>query len=144
MEKMSWTDREIASWLDEMLSADRMADFEAELRTSSQLQSRVTQAIRNRDQGGFSVGEIWARTGLSCPSRAQLGGFLLSTLPQEDAAYIEFHLQTVGCRVCQANLNDLEEQSTQSDAIPRRRKFFESSAGLLRPDDDSAGFLPKP
>jgi hypothetical protein len=139
---MSWTDREISNWLDEMLSAERMADFETELRNSSQLQSRVAQAIRNRDQGGFTVGEIWLRAGLSCPTRAELGGYLLSTLPADEADYVEFHLQTVGCRVCQANLSDLEEQSVQSDSKPRRRKFFESSAGLLRNEDDSAGFLP--
>ena len=129
---MNWTDREIENWLDEMLSAERMSQFEVDLRDSSQLQSRVAQTIRNRDQGGNSVGEIWLRSGLSCPSRSQLGGFLLSTLSGDQAEYIEFHLQTVGCRVCQANLSDLEEQSAQSDATPRRRKFFESSAGLLR------------
>jgi len=138
---MNWTDREIERWLDEMLSAERMADFEADLRESKQLQSRVAQTIRTRDQGGNSVGEIWLRNGLSCPTRSQLGGYLLSTLSADEAAYIEFHVQTVGCRVCQANLSDLEEQSMQTDASPRRRKFFESSAGLLRPDDEAGGFL---
>jgi hypothetical protein len=141
---MTWTDREIAGWLDEMLAVTRMADFETELRNDPKLQSRVAQAIRARDQGGFSVGEIWHRAGLSCPSRAELGGFLLSTLAPDKAAYIEFHIQTVGCRVCQANLQDLEEQTARGDASPRRRKFFESSAGLLRGEEDSNGFLAEP
>lgn len=137
---MTWSDSEIAAWLDEMLPVARMADFEVELRNSHQLQSRVAQAIRSRDQGGSSVGEIWRRAHLSCPTRAELGGYLLRTLAPDAAAYVEFHLQTVGCRICQANLSDLEERSGGTDASTRRRRFFESSAGLLTDSDESTGF----
>ncbi len=139
---MTWTDNEITAWLDEMLPVERMTDFEADLRDDQQLQSRVAQAVRSRDQGGYSVGEIWRRAGLSCPSRSEIGGYLLRTLSDEAAAYVEFHLQTIGCRVCRANLNDLEERSSQADPKHRRRRFFESSAGLLKnSDEDSSEFL---
>jgi hypothetical protein len=135
---MPWTDREVTAWLDELLPALRMAEFETQLRTDSALQARVAQVIRHRDQGGNTIGEVWQRSRLSCPTRTEMGGYLLGTMPPELASYIEFHLQTVGCRVCHANLNDLEEQSTQSDQVPgRRKKFFESSAGLLRQDSSS-------
>jgi len=135
---MPWTDREVTAWLDELLPALRMAEFETQLRTDPALQARVAQVIRHRDQGGNTIGEVWQRARLSCPTRTEMGGYLLGTLPPELASYIEFHLQTVGCRVCHANLNDLEEQSTQSDQVPgRRKKFFESSAGLLRQDSNS-------
>lgn len=138
---MNWTDREISAWLDELLSASRMAEFESALRKDSTLQSRVAQIIRFRDQGGNSIGEVWQRARLSCPTRSELGGYLLGTLAPDAAHYIEFHLQTVGCRVCQANLSDLEEQSTQPEQVPgRRRRFFESSAGLLRRSEDSESF----
>ena len=133
---MTWTDRELCAWLDEMLSAERMAELEAELRKNENLQARVAQLIHHRDQGGHSVGEIWQREGLSCPARSELSGYLLGTLNKESADYIEFHLMTVGCRRCQANLKDLEEYASQiPDAPARRRRFFESSAGLL----DSSG-----
>lgn len=139
---MTWTDRELTAWLDELLPAARMAELELHLRTDTALQARLAQLIRHRDQGGNSVGEIWQRERLSCPTRSEMGGYLLGTLDADAAAYVEFHLQTVGCRVCQANLNDMEEQATQSDQVPgRRRKFFESSAGLLRPDSTSGPFL---
>ncbi len=73
--------------------------------------------------------------------RTELGGYLLGTLSPDAAAYVEFHLNTVGCRVCQANLNDLEEQSTQTGQVPdRRRRFFESSAGLLRGESEPGQF----
>jgi len=134
---MQWTDRELTAWLDELMPLDRMAAFENQLRTDSALRARVAVIIRHRDQGGNTVGEIWQRSRLSCPVRTELGGYLLGTLSPDAAAYIEFHLKTVGCRVCQANLLDLEEQSTQSGPVPdRRRRFFESSAGLLRSERD--------
>lgn len=138
---MHWTDRELAAWLDELLPAERMVAFENQLRQDNALRARVAVLIRHRDQGGNSIGEIWQRGRLSCPVRTELGGYLLGTLPTDAAAYIEFHLHTVGCRVCQANLNDLEEQSTQSGQVPdRRRRFFESSAGLLRSDSETGEF----
>lgn len=133
---MTWTERELSAWLDEQLPADRMAELEQQLRDNEDLRSRVAQLIYHRDQGGHTVGEIWQRAGLSCPSRSELGGYLLETLSAADSAYIEFHLMTVGCRKCQANLNDLDQHTAASEESPtRRRRFFESSAGLLKPSD---------
>lgn len=138
---MAWTDRELTAWLDELLPAKRMVEFETQLRSDTALQARVAQLIRHRDQGGNSIGEIWQRARLSCPTRTEMGSYLLGTLNPDAVAYIDFHLNTVGCRVCQANLHDLEEQSTQSDQVPgRRRRFFESSAGLLKPDSEAGEF----
>ncbi|MEQ9409579.1 MAG: hypothetical protein RIK87_17725 [Fuerstiella sp.] len=133
---MNWTDRELTAWLDEMLPVERMTELEQQLRQDQTLQSRVAQLIHHRDQGGYSVGEIWQRAALSCPTRSEVGGYLLGTLGKEANDYVEFHLMTIGCRVCQANLVDLEQHAAETpDAPERRRRFFESSAGLLRPSD---------
>jgi hypothetical protein len=133
---MTWTDRELCAWLDEMLPAERMTELEQQLRTDEVLQSRMAQLIHHLDQGGHTVGEIWQRERLSCPGRSELGGYLLGTLPKGASEFVEFHLKTVGCRVCQANLNDLEEHASQVAESPRRRRrFFESSAGLLKSSD---------
>ena len=135
-ESMSWTERELSAWLDEQLPADRMAELEQHLREDESLRSRVAQLIHHRDQGGHTVGEIWQRAGLSCPERSEIGGFLLGTLNPGATSYIEFHLMTVGCRKCQANLQDLDRHtSAETEAPTRRRRFFESSAGLLKPTD---------
>ena len=133
-----WTERELAAWLDEMLPSERMAELENDLRDDESLQARAAQLIHHRDQGGHSVGEIWQRNGLSCPTRSELSGYLLQVLSADQRNYIEFHLLTVGCRRCQANLRDLEEHaSAASEAPGRRKRFFESSAGLLgQPESD--------
>ncbi|MEZ6059781.1 MAG: hypothetical protein R3C19_05415 [Planctomycetaceae bacterium] len=138
---MTWTDRELTAWLDEMLPVDRMTQLEQQLRDDAALQRRIAAIIRDRDQGGHTVGEIWQRERLSCPGRSELGGYLLGTLTAEAAAYVEFHLLTAGCRVCQANLKDLEDHATAaSDAPVRRKRFFESSAGLLSQPDSGEEF----
>ncbi|MBX3443073.1 MAG: hypothetical protein KF774_11765 [Planctomyces sp.] len=126
-------DAELTAYLDELLSADRAAAIEVRLRESPGLRQRVAGLIRRRDQGGHSVGEIWRRRRLSCPSRADLGAYVLGVLEPAHAEYIRFHIHTVGCRICEANLVDLEQscRKGEQDPEPRRRRFFESSAGRL-------------
>jgi len=136
-EHIPWTDQELASWLDESLPAERMTALEQQLRTDDSLKIRLGQLIQHRDQGGHSVGEIWRRGRLSCPGRSELGGYLLGTLPAHQNDYIDFHLLTIGCRLCQANLQDLQEHQQNSDESGfRRRRIFESSAGYL--DNESS------
>ena len=131
-----WTNEELTAWLDERLPIDRMAPLEQQLRDDQNLRIRVSQLIQHRDQGGHSVGEIWYRSRLSCPVRSELGGYILGTLPRDLAEYIQFHLMTIGCRLCQANLEDLEAHAASDDqSVVRRKRIFESSASLLGTGD---------
>ena len=127
------SDADLLAYLDEMLPAERMTAVESDLRRNEALRLRVASLSRRRDDGIHSVGEIWRRRRLSCPSRKQLGGFLLGTLEPSLAEYVEFHLRSVGCRLCAANLDDLERSMKATpEETDRRRRFFESSAGHLR------------
>lgn len=126
------TDAVLLAYLDEMVSPEDAATVEKQLRASAALRQHAAILARRRDQGGHTVGEIWRRERLSCLTRSQLGSYLLGTLDEALAAYVEFHLQTIGCRYCAANLRDLELSREPAEASQRRRrKFFESSAGLL-------------
>ena len=137
MSASNWTDDELKAWLDEMLPGERMAVLESELRDSDALRNRIAALARSRDDGLHSVGEIWRRNRTSCPSRSELGGFLLGTLEPEAADYVDFHVRTIGCRLCSANVEDLENESRADDAsATRRRRFFQSSAGYLKADED--------
>ncbi len=134
MSQRSISDEQLLAYLDEQLPVDQLANIERELRSSESLRLRAANISRHRDQGHHSVGEIWRRNQLSCPSRSQLGNFLLGTLDEDHADYIEFHLQTIGCRYCNANLDDLQKTGdNQPEVTERRRKFFQSSAGYLKP-----------
>jgi hypothetical protein len=66
-----------------------------------------------------------------------LGGYLLGVLPDDAADYVTFHVETVACRYCAANVEDLralQAANVDEDSDHRRRKYFETSAGYLDPD----------
>ncbi len=130
---------DLAAYLDEALPGDAMAAIEEALRGDAKLTAQLAAIIERRDAGMHSLGDIWRRYRLSCPTREQLGSHLLQILSDEEAAYVAFHLETIGCRFCQANFDDLKAQhaeTTGKDSTQRtqarRRKYFQSSAGHLR------------
>jgi anti-sigma factor RsiW len=128
-----FTDDELLAYLDELLPVQRMAAIEKLLRASESLRRRVADLARRRDQGVHSVGEIWRRWRLSCPTRSQLGSYVLDALEPAYRDYIDFHIETVGCRICAANLSDLQQDArSRPEVSRRRRKYFESSAGYLK------------
>lgn len=128
-----FSEAELEAYLDEGLAPDEMAQVETALRSSKALTRRLAAINGRRDAGLHSLGEIWRRHRVSCPSREQLGSYLLGAVNQDVANYIDFHLTTIGCRFCRAGLEDLRlrhEESQEMVAV-RRRKYFDSSAGYL-------------
>jgi len=125
---------ELEAYLDEALPEQRMVQIEAALREHPQLCDRLASSLGRRDAGLHSLGAIWRRHRLSCPSREQLGSYLLNVLEPGQADYLKFHLEEIGCRYCNANLIDLQQQhaaSDQADVESRRGEFFRTSAGYL-------------
>ena len=128
---------ELEAYLDEGLSPAEMAAVEAALRTRPELITQLAAINRRRDAGMHTLGEIWRRRRLSCPSRDQLGSYLMSVLDEGEEQFIRFHIEVSGCRICAANLDDLRrrQQETPDNTNLRRRKYFQSSAGYLRGAD---------
>lgn len=131
-----FSDAELEGYLDEGLPAEAMARIEDALRGDQALVRRLSGINARRDAGIHSLGEIWRRHRLTCATRSELGAFVLGVLPDDHHAYLEFHLQTAGCRYCQANLEDLKTQQSEATegAATRRKKYFQSSAGYLKRD----------
>jgi hypothetical protein len=130
-----FSNSELEAFLDESLPVERMAAIEAALRHSDELPKLLAAINGRRDAGVHSLGEIWRRHRLSCPSREQLGSYLLGVLPRETADYVKFHVETIECRQCAASLDDLRAQQSSADAAAtttRRQRYFQSSAGYLR------------
>ena len=129
-----FTEADLEAYLDEALSAAEMARIETAVRRSPELIRRLAAVNSRRDAGSHSLGEIWRRNRLTCPSRGQLGSYLMGALIEGEAKYVQFHLEVVECRYCQANCLDLANQQaeTTDTAATRRRKYFQSSAGYLR------------
>ena len=126
------TREQLYAYLDDALDDAEAARIEKLIRGSAAVRTRLGQVREERDRGEHSLGAVWRRERLSCPSREQLGGYLHEVLDAGLHAYIEFHLQTIACPCCQANLDDLREKQAESTAqTRRRRRYFEQSARLL-------------
>ncbi len=128
------TREQLHAYLDDALTDAETAKVEQALRDSEALRRSLRQAMQERDRGEHSLGAVWRRERLTCPTREQLGSYLLQVLDDKVQDYVEFHLQTVACPYCLANLADL--QALQQEHVPtareRRRRFFQSSAGYLQ------------
>ena len=84
-----------------------------------------------------TLGSIWHRTRLTCPSRQQLGSYLLDALDPELAAYIKFHIDVVECPYCQANFADLKRRQSgppSATTTGRRDRIFKVVQDLLGED----------
>jgi DNA-binding phage protein len=128
------TREHLHAYLDDALSEPEAARVEQALRESEELRRALRQAMQERDRGEHSLGAVWRRERLTCPNREQLGSYLLQVLDDGEQDYLDFHLHTVGCPYCLANLADLQavRQEPAPRAKERRRRFFESSAGFLQ------------
>jgi hypothetical protein len=124
---------QLAGYLDDALSEAETARVEQALRQSDALRQQLRGLMQASDRGDHSLGAIWRRHRLTCPSRAELGSYLLGALDTDQQDYIAFHLDTIGCAFCVANLADLQalQKEPPGRAQARRRRFYESSAGFL-------------
>jgi hypothetical protein len=131
MAEEPFTDEELIAFMEEALPVPEMVRIEQELRRSEALRQRVSWLRTLPDVGSYSLGAIWRRHRVSCPSRGELGSYLLGALGGSEQDYIRFHLTVVGCRYCQAELEDLRQDWVNPRRQSLRRKVMESSAGRL-------------
>jgi hypothetical protein len=133
LNSMEITREMMRDYLNDALPDDELAAIEAELRSSEAAQSLLLDVRGEIDRGEHSLGGIWRRERLSCPTRDQLGSYILQALDDDFASYIQFHLQTIGCPACQANFDDLSKKQADAPATSKRRKrIVESSHAALK------------
>jgi hypothetical protein len=129
----------LREYLADALVPEESARVEKALRDSAELRARLEDVRQNRADGQLhTLGAIWHRSRLTCPSRQQLGSFLLDALDPELASYLKFHLEVIQCPFCQANLADLKVQSRAAAAAKasktRQHRILQSSQHLLGED----------
>jgi hypothetical protein len=135
-------DAMLRDYLSDVLAPESSARVEKALRDSAELRARLEDVRENRTDGQLhTLGAIWHRSRLTCPSRQQLGSLLLDALDPELASYLTFHLEVIACPFCQANLADLQAQSQTTSAAhaskTRQRRILQSSQHLLGDDNRS-------
>lgn len=123
----------LRGFLEDTLGEIDTARVEQELRASHVLREHLRLLLLDLDRGDHSFGAIWRRHRCSCPTREQLGSYLLDVLEPDAREYMTFHLNVIGCPSCQANLADLKNQDRDVSATRRvHKRIFDSSADLLR------------
>lgn len=129
----SFTDAQLIAFLDEELEPGLSSRLETAVRDQPKLRDRLT-VLRGQNLAGLhTIGAIWRRHRLSCPDRAKLRKYVSGLLGKAESDYILFHLQEIHCRVCNANVDDLQDSTRDSNhSSVRRGRLFESSAGHLR------------
>ncbi|MEL6105325.1 MAG: sigma-70 family RNA polymerase sigma factor [Planctomycetota bacterium] len=75
--------------------------------------------------------EAWETQRPSCPKRSTLGKFSLGILPSDWEDYVAFHVRVLGCTFCNANLSELELQ-TSTQGNDRQDRLFQSTIGFFR------------
>ncbi|MFM7098201.1 MAG: hypothetical protein ACKO16_12380 [Gemmataceae bacterium] len=131
---MNITRQILDAFIDDHLNEQETIKVEKALRESPELQAQLTDIIKSRDMGDHSIGAIWRREHLSCPSREELLSYQDEALDLDRLDYIKFHLETVGCRACKANLSDLKNVNPLPEDPALRKKhqqFLENSKILL-------------
>lgn len=106
----------LRDYLHDSLPDAELAEVEKALRASAKLRAVYREVVEQEDRGEHTVGAIWRRERISCPTREQLGGFLLGAGDSDMLDYIDFHLKTIGCPFCQANLDDLKKVAKSGKA----------------------------
>jgi len=76
--------------------------------------------------------DVWKLQRFSCPKRSTIGAYLLDTLDTEWRQYVDFHVNTIGCRFCMANLQDLRDQNVKKQSKRFQARIMESTAGFLK------------
>ena len=76
--------------------------------------------------------DIWKFQRFSCPKRSTIGAYLLGTLDNEWHRYTDFHVNTLGCKFCRANLEDIQNQNAKKQSNRLRARIMESTAGFLQ------------
>jgi hypothetical protein len=132
-------DAMLRDYLADALAPGVSARVEKALRDSAELRARLEDVRHDRSDGQLhTLGAIWHRARLTCPSRQQLGSYLLDALDPALAAYLEFHLEVIECPFCQANLADLRAQSQAAAGAKasktRQHRILQSSQHLLGSD----------
>lgn len=75
--------------------------------------------------------EIWESQRLSCPKRNTIAAFLSETLDAKWFDYVDFHITTLGCHFCRAELKDMMNTKTSDHDQLLKKQILASTVGFL-------------
>ncbi|MFP4145715.1 MAG: RNA polymerase sigma factor [Phycisphaeraceae bacterium] len=76
--------------------------------------------------------QVWEQLRPSCPKRSTIGHYLLGAVEPAWQDFLHFHLETLGCRFCRANLEDLQAETAGDVDAGAQARILQSTVGFLR------------
>jgi RNA polymerase sigma-70 factor (ECF subfamily) len=122
----------------ELLGRDEKGIAGVKFRALNRLREFVDEL--NAEDRGLLEGElsseatickVWRERRLSCLKRSTIGSYLLGVLEEPWQSYTAFHLETVRCLMCRANLDDLGTERGAAGSPQLADQMFQSSVGFL-------------
>lgn len=120
----------------DLFEIDQKAVAGVKFRAIQRLQKSVEEAdpsvLPQMDdaRAEVTVAHVWRKYRLTCLKRSTLGSYLLGILEDPWLSYTQFHLDVVGCPICLANLQDLQDEQTGAPK-PLTDSILASSIGFL-------------
>ncbi|UCG16365.1 MAG: sigma-70 family RNA polymerase sigma factor [Phycisphaerales bacterium] len=120
----------------DLFDIDQKAVAGVKFRAIQRLQKSVEQespsglAQMDAARAEVTVAHVWRKYRLTCLKRSTLGSYLLGILEDPWLSYTQFHLDVVGCPICLANLEDLQDEQTGAPK-PLTDSILASSVGFL-------------
>lgn len=69
----------------------------------------IVRSLRRETEGlTLSIADLWLREKISCPHKDVLVAWSTKALDDEQASYVDFHLNILQCPGCQATLGESE------------------------------------
>ena len=129
-----WRNLQVA----ELLEIDQKAVAGIKFRAVQKLQrflgeaDEASLAALDESSAEVTVARVWRERRLTCLKRSTLQAHLLGVLEDPWLCYTQFHLDVVGCPLCLANLQDLEEEEVAEGRPRAAEQIFASSIGFLK------------
>ena len=104
-------------------------------RCLEKLKEALTGKVKITDESNIDgmLVDLWQEQRFTCPKRSTIGSWRLGSLDEQWSEYVKFHINQLGCNICLANLEDLDNElnkKTEYDTVCQR--IFESSIGFFK------------
>ena len=98
----------------------------------------VGESLRDSKDNVVRLGETdlhaaWESHRPSCPKRSTLGKYTLDILSPAWKDFVDFHVKTLGCLYCNANLDELNRDTGSAIRSSKKKQLFQSTVGFLPP-----------
>jgi len=115
-ENLVYSREYIHAHIDGALSQEETDAFDLEAQVNSELRGQIRAVQSEFDYHNHTVGSLWRRNQLTCPSDQDIADYLrggLAIINPEIADYVQFHLTSIRCIYCISTAAELKQSAAK-------------------------------